>query len=162
MTTITQKIKVLFNEDLTSYSIGKAIGATPQFVDNYRAKGSSIENMRLGKAEKLIELYEQYKAKQTEEIYNVVLNASKTGTSLYFVVEYDGKILANKNTGNVNDIFSINRIIGVYGDLIGGQIDSRGQESYRGVYRAIRNILDYGKPVLKDEADLDKKFYGEI
>lgn len=162
MTTITQKIKVLFNEDLTSYRIGKENGLSAQYVDNYRTGKSKIENMQLGKAEKLIEFYEEYKELQTREVYDAVHAAQKAGTSLDFAIQFNGAVLADKGTGNINGIFSMNGYIGVYGDIIGGQIDSRAEHDYTAVYNTIRKILDYGKPVIRNEVDIDKKFYGEI
>src|SRR5699024_10977888 len=46
-------IKDLFDSEITSYKIAKDNDLSPQFVDNYRSGKYDIENMTLGKAEKL-------------------------------------------------------------------------------------------------------------
>lgn len=46
-------IKDLFSSEITSYKIAKDNDLSPQFVDNYRSGKYDIENMTLGKAEKL-------------------------------------------------------------------------------------------------------------
>lgn len=46
-------IKDLFNNEITSYKIAKDNDLSPQFIDNYRTGKYEIENMTLGKAEKL-------------------------------------------------------------------------------------------------------------
>ncbi|MBG9984684.1 XRE family transcriptional regulator [Aerococcaceae bacterium DSM 111022] len=50
-------INELFASDLTSYQIAKDNGLSPQFIDNYRVGNSKIENMRLGKAQTLVDYW---------------------------------------------------------------------------------------------------------
>ena len=51
----TDIINRLLSSSLTSYKIAKDTGNSTQFIDNYRTGKSKIENMSLGKAEKLVE-----------------------------------------------------------------------------------------------------------
>ena len=56
---LVDTIKKLLASDLTSYKIAKDCGMSPQYIDNYRTGRSKIENMALGKAEKLINYWEE-------------------------------------------------------------------------------------------------------
>lgn len=51
----TDIISRLLSSSLTSYRIAKDTGLPPQLLDNYRTGKSKVENMSLGKAEKLVE-----------------------------------------------------------------------------------------------------------
>lgn len=66
--TYTEQIEELFNSKLTSYSIAKSIGSSPQFVDNYRTSKAKVENMALGKAEALIEYWEEKKMEAYKDL----------------------------------------------------------------------------------------------
>lgn len=57
----TEKIKQLFDSEITSYQISKATGIATQSLDNYRIYDSKIENMRLGIANKLCKYYDSIK-----------------------------------------------------------------------------------------------------
>lgn len=57
----TEKIKQLFDSEITSYQISKATGIATQSLDNYRLYDSKIENMRIGIANKLCEYYDSIK-----------------------------------------------------------------------------------------------------
>lgn len=148
MTTYTKKISVLFNEDITSYAIGKAIGSSAQFVDNYRVGKSKIENMKLGKAEKLVEYFDNYKSTQAFKMYEEL----RLKNDVDYAIVLNDKVLVNHDTDNINGIFSQNGYFGVYGDVIGGQIDTR-DSSFGEVLDAIKKILSYGKPVKRSEVE---------
>ena len=55
----TNKIKQLFESEITNYQISKATGIATQSLDNYRLYDSKIENMRLGTAYKLCEYWDK-------------------------------------------------------------------------------------------------------
>lgn len=57
MALYTETINKLFQTDITSYQIAKDLCLSPQYIDNYRTGRSKIENMRLGKAELLVDYY---------------------------------------------------------------------------------------------------------
>ena len=61
----TDKIKRLFDSEITSYQISKATGIATQSLDNYRLYDSKIENMRIGIAFKLCEYYDEIKNNPT-------------------------------------------------------------------------------------------------
>jgi len=67
----TDIINRLLSSSLTSYRIAKDTGNSTQFVDNYRNGGSKVENMALGKAEKLVEY--QIKLEELKMIKNLSL-----------------------------------------------------------------------------------------
>ena len=60
----TDKIKALFNSDITSYQISKNTGIATQSLDNYRLYDSKIENMRLGIAYKLCNYWDEINDKK--------------------------------------------------------------------------------------------------
>ena len=60
----TEMIQQLFDSEITSYRIAKDCGLSPQYVDNYRVGKSKIKNMALGKAEKLVEYWEEIEMKE--------------------------------------------------------------------------------------------------
>lgn len=145
--TYTQKINVLFNEEITSYLLGKAIGSSAQFVDNYKTGKSEIANMKLGQAEKLVTFFDDYKSTQAFNIYEEL----RKNNDIDYVILLNDKILANRDTENFNSIFSQNGYFGVYGDVVaGGQVDTR-DNSFGEVLDAIKTILSYGKPVKRNE-----------
>ena len=49
-------LKTLFDSNLTTYEISKKTGTTVSMVDRYRKSESSLENMTLKTAKKLLEL----------------------------------------------------------------------------------------------------------
>lgn len=65
-----QSIKELFESDETSYNIALQTGLVPQFIDNYRVKGSKIENMSVSKAEILVNYYNEKERKLEEKTMN--------------------------------------------------------------------------------------------
>ncbi|MBG9981763.1 hypothetical protein HZY86_01395 [Aerococcaceae bacterium DSM 111020] len=68
---LVEKIEQLLASDITSYRIAKDNGLSPQYIDNYRVGNSKIENMALGKAETLINYWEEIKMKEKLTVKNL-------------------------------------------------------------------------------------------
>lgn len=93
----TDIINRLLSSSLTSYRIAKDTGNSTQFVDNYRTGKSKVENMALGKAEKLVEYQlkleelemKNIKNLSVEEFYNLD-EVSVESDGFYYTDEENG------------------------------------------------------------------------
>jgi len=96
----TDIINRLLSSSLTSYRIAKDTGNSTQFVDNYRNGGSKVENMALGKAEKLVEYQlklEELKMKKDKlTVNNLYFSHYEDGLHI-LEFEVDGKKVFVKN-----------------------------------------------------------------
>ena len=102
----TDIINRLLLSSLTSYRIAKDTDNSTQFVDNYRSGSSKVENMALGKAEKLVEyqlkLEEMEMKKEKLTVENLM--ASHYDNGLHTLEFYlDGtKVFVNNISADVN------------------------------------------------------------
>lgn len=96
----TDIINRLLSSSLTSYRIAKDTGNSTQFVDNYRSGSSKVENMALGKAEKLVEyqlkLEELKMKKEKLTVNNLYFSHYEDGLHI-LEFEVDGKKVFVKN-----------------------------------------------------------------
>lgn len=68
---LVEKIEQLLASDITSYRIAKDCELTPQYIDNYRTGKSQVKNMQLGKAQTLINYWEEIKMKEKLTVKNL-------------------------------------------------------------------------------------------
>lgn len=90
-----------------------------------------------------------------------LLEEIKNNDVAYAIMNEDSKIYCNKETSNIMDIYGYDgedgHFYGVYGDAVGGQIDSR-NVSDDIILKAIELMLDLGKPVKRSELPNDSDF----
>ena len=79
----------------------------------------------------------------------------------YAIVNEDGAVYCNLGTSNIMDIYGYDsedgRFYGVYGDAVGGQIDSR-NASDDVILKAIQLMLGLGEPVKRSELSMGSDF----
>lgn len=79
----------------------------------------------------------------------------------YAIVNKEGEVYCNKETSNIMDIYGHDdengHFYGVYGDLVGGQVDSR-NVSDKAILKAIELMLNLGEPVKRTELPADADF----
>ena len=92
-----------------------------------------------------------------------LLEEIKNNEVSYAIVNEDGKVYCNSETINIMDIYGYDgedgHFYGVYGDAVGGQIDSR-NVSDDVILKAIKLMLGLGEPVKRSELPTDSDFKG--
>ena len=90
-----------------------------------------------------------------------LLEEIKNNDVAYAIVNEDGAVYCNCETSNIMDIYGHEgedgRFYGVYGDAIGGQIDSR-DASDDVILKAIQLMLGLGEPVKRSELSMGSDF----
>lgn len=95
-----------------------------------------------------------------------LLEEIKNNEVQYAIVDDKGAVYCNRDTDNIMDIYGFDdeengHFYGVYGDAVGGQIDSR-EISDEKILKAIEFMLALGKGVRRSElnfADLKRTYY---
>lgn len=95
-----------------------------------------------------------------------LLEQIKNNEVQYAIVNDKGDVYCNRGTNNIMDIYGfddeeVGHFYGVYGDAVGGQIDSR-EISDEKILKAIEFMLTLGKAVRRSElnfADLKRTYY---
>lgn len=90
-----------------------------------------------------------------------LLEEIKNNNVAYAIVDECGKVYCNKETSNIMDIYGHDsengHFYGVYGDVVGGQVDSRNVPDET-ILKAIELMLNLGKPVKRSELPADTDF----
>lgn len=90
-----------------------------------------------------------------------LLDSIKSNDMAYAIVNEDGAVYCNRETSNIMDIYGHDsedgHFYGVYGDAVGGQIDSR-NVSDDVILKAIRLMLVLGEPVERSEIPTGSDF----
>lgn len=97
-----------------------------------------------------------------------LLNEIKNTNVSYAIMDEDNEIYCNKETNNIMDIYGYDNenghFYGVYGDVVGGQIDSR-SVSDEEILNAIKKMIALGEPIkrtdLPADADFKRTFFFE-
>ena len=129
----SEKIKWLL-DNFSQYEISRATGVAQPSLSNIKSGTRKIENLSLKVASKLTEYAEELKMEKAKQLLE---------------------------TSNIMDIYGYNgedgHFYGVYGDAVGGQIDSR-NVSDDVILKAIRLMLDLGEPVERPEIPTGSDF----
>jgi len=140
-------VEVLLNSDITAYEIEAKTGVARTTISNLRIGKSKIEKMALITAIKLTGFSKnQIRIKSTE-----ILDHMKHSKDFEYDIRLDreGKhFLLNKETANRQGFYNYysgeeRHFYGVYGDLVGGQIDSRTNTNEE-ILSAIVKMLSVG------------------
>ena len=95
-----------------------------------------------------------------------LLEQIKNNNVNYAIVDENGAVYCNRDTDNIVDIYGFDdekegHFYGVYGDAVGGQIDSR-DVSDEVILEAVEFMLELGKVVKRSElnfTDLKRTYY---
>lgn len=97
-----------------------------------------------------------------------LLNEIKNTNVSYAIMDEDNEIYCNKETNNIMDIYGYDNenghFYGVYGDVVGGQIDSK-NVSDEEILNAVKKMISLGEPIkrtdLPADADFKRTFFFE-
>ena len=152
----SKKIKWLL-DNFSQYEISKATGVAQPSLSNIKSGTRKIENLSLKVASKLTKYAEELIMEKAKEL----LDSIKSNDMAYAIVNEDGAVYCNRETSNIMDIYGHDsedgHFYGVYGDAVGGQIDSR-NVSDDVILKAIRLMLDLGEPVERPEIPTGSDF----
>jgi hypothetical protein len=148
--------KVLRSKKSTS-AIAKGADLPWTTVSDLRSGKTNLDKMSLLTAEKL-----QNYAKELEmENAKQLLEEIKNNDVAYAIVNEDGAVYCNCKTSNIMDIYGHDgedgHFYGVYGDAVGGQLDSR-NVSDDVILKAIKLMLGLGEPVKRSELSMGSDF----
>ena len=148
--------KVLRSKKSTS-AIAKGADLPWTTVSDLRSGKTNLDKMSLLTAEKL-----QNYAKELEmENAKQLLEEIKNNDVAYAIVNEDGAVYCNCETSNIMDIYGHDgengHFYGVYGDAVGGQLDSR-NVSDDVILKAIQLMLGLGEPVKRSELSTGSDF----
>ena len=90
-----------------------------------------------------------------------LLEEIKNSDVSYAIVNEDGAVYCNLGTSNIMDIYGLDgedgHFYGVYGDAVGGQLDSRNVPDDV-ILKAIKLMLGLGEPVKRSELSMGSGF----
>ena len=151
-----KKIQKLLKK-LTAYKISKATGIGSTTISRWVTGKTPIEKMSLENAIKLT----NYAEKLEMEIAKQLLEDIKNNDVAYAIVNEDGAVYCNRETSNIMDIYGHDsedgHFYGVYGDAVGGQLDSRNVPDDV-ILKAIKLMLGLGEPVKRSELSMGSDF----
>lgn len=152
----SKKIKWLL-DNFSQYEISRATGVAQPSLSNIKSGTRKIENLSLKVASKLTEYAEELKMEKANQLLETIKNNDVS----YAIVNEDGVVYCNCETSNIMDIYGHDgedgHFYGVYGDAVGGQLDSR-NVSDDVILKAIRLMLDLGEPVERPEIPTGSDF----
>ena len=142
---------------VTAYRISKATGIGDTTISRWVTGKTPIEKMSLENAIKLTKYAEELTMISAKELLETI----KNNDVAYAIVNEDGAVYCNLGTSNIMDIYGYDsedgRFYGVYGDAVGGQIDSR-NASDDVILKAIQLMLGLGEPVKRSELSMGSDF----
>lgn len=144
-------VELLLESEVTAYEVEKKTGITRMAISKYRNGQSQVINMPLGVAIKLTEFAQNQISIKAGELLDWMKNSNKR---FNYVIKKDGYYLKNSDTGNFQEIYSMENeeghFYGVYGDVVNGQVDSRTHADTE-IKQAIVKMLSEGNIVDRNE-----------
>ena len=148
--------KVLRSKKSTS-AIAKGADLPWTTVSDLRSGKTNLDKMSLLTAEKL----QNYAKELDMENAKQLLEEIKNNDVAYAIVNEAGAVYCNCETSNIMDIYGHDgedgHFYGVYGDAVGGQLDSR-NVSDDVILKAIKLMLGLGEPVNRSELSMGSDF----
>ncbi|HEP3563287.1 TPA: DUF3553 domain-containing protein [Streptococcus pyogenes] len=142
---------------VTAYKISKATGIGDTTISRWVTGKTPIEKMSLENAIKLTNYAEELTMISAKELLETI----KNNDVAYAIVNEDGAVYCNLETSNIMDIYGHNgedgHFYGVYGDAVGGQLDSRNVPDDV-ILKAIKLMLGLGEPVKRSELSMGSDF----
>ena len=144
-------------QTVTAYRISKATGIGDTTISRWVTGKTPIGKMSLENAIKLTNYAEELEMENAKQL----LEEIKNNEVAYAVVNEDGSVYCNCETSNIMDIYGHDgedgHFYGVYGDAVGGQLDSR-NVSDDVILKAIQLMLGLGEPVKRSELSTGSDF----
>lgn len=145
-------VEVLLNSEVSAYEIEAKTGVTRMTISNLRTGKANVEKMELMTAIKLTRFSKnQIRINSTD-----LLNRMKHSKPFEYDIKLDSEgkyLLTNTDTGNRQSIYNYKNdeehFYGVYGELVGGQIDSR-KNTDEEILSAIEKMLSVGNLKVRD------------
>lgn len=142
---------------VTAYRISKATGIGDTTISRWVTGKTPIEKMSLENAIKLTNYAEELEMENAKQL----LEEIKNNDVAYAIVNEAGAVYCNCETSNIMDIYGHDgedgHFYGVYGDAVGGQLDSR-NVSDDVILKAIQLMLGLGEPVKRSELSTGSDF----
>lgn len=142
---------------VTAYRISKATGISDTTISRWVTGKTPIEKMSLENAIKLTNYVEELDMENAKQLLEEIKNNDVS----YAIVNEDGAVYCNLGTSNIMDIYGIDgedgHFYGVYGDAVGGQLDSRNVPDDV-ILKAIKLMLGLGEPVKRSELSMGPDF----
>jgi hypothetical protein len=142
---------------VTAYRISKATGIGDTTISRWVTGKTPIEKMSLENAIKLTNYAEELEMEKAKQL----LEEIKSNDVAYAIVNENGAVYCNCETSNIMDIYGHDsengHFYGVYGDAVGGQLDSR-NVSDDVILKAIELMLGLGDPVKRSELSFGSDF----
>ena len=152
----TKQIEWLL-KNASGYQISKMSGVAQPTISALINKKRSIENITIETGYKLTNYAKELQMEKAKQL----LEEIKNNDVAYAVVNEDGAVYCNCETSNIMDIYGYDgengHFYGVYGDAVGGQIDSR-DVSDDVILKAIQLMLSLGEPVKRSELSMGSDF----
>ena len=144
-------------QTVTAYRISKATGIGDTTISRWVTGKTPIEKMSLENAIKLTNYVEELDMENAKQL----LEEIKNNDVAYAIVNEAGAVYCNRETSNIMDIYGHDgadgHFYGVYGDAVGGQLDSR-NVSDDVILKAIQLMLGLGEPVKRSELSTGSDF----
>lgn len=142
---------------VTAYRISKATGISDTTISRWVTGKTPIEKMSLENAIKLTNYVEELDMENAKQL----LEEIKNNDVAYAIVKEDGAVYCNLGTSNIMDIYGHDgedgHFYGVYGDAVGGQLDSRNVPDDV-ILKAIQLMIGLGEPVKRSELSTGSDF----
>lgn len=142
---------------VTAYRISKATGIGDTTISRWVTGKTPIEKMSLENAIKLTNYVEELDMENAKQL----LEEIKNNDVAYAIVNEAGAVYCNCETSNIMDIYGHDgedgHFYGVYGDAVGGQLDSR-NVSDDVILKAIQLMLGLGELVKRSELSTGSDF----
>ena len=152
----TKQIEWLL-KNASGYQISKMSGVAQPTISALINKKRSVENLTIETGYKLTNYAKELQMEKAKEL----LENIKNNDVAYAIVSEDGAVYCNLGTSNIMDIYGHDgengHFYGVYGDAVGGQIDSR-NVSDDVILKAIHLMLGLGEPVKRSELSMGSDF----
>lgn len=152
----TKQIEWLL-KNASGYQISKMSGVAQPTISALINKKRSVENLTIETGHKLTNCAKELKMEKAKQL----LEEIKNNNIAYAIVNEDGKVYCNLGTSNIMDIYGHDdedgHFYGVYGDAVGGQLDSR-NVSNDAILKAIQLMLGLGEPVKRSELTMGPDF----
>lgn len=152
-----KQIEALLKSNISTSAIAKGAGLPWSTVADLRSGKTNLDKMSLLTAEKLQKYAEEMKMEKAKQL----LEEIKNNDVAYAIVNEDGAVYRNRETSNIMDVYGHDgedgHFYGVYGDAVGGQLDSR-NVSDDVILKAIHLMLGLGEPVKRSELSMGSDF----
>lgn len=152
-----KQIEALLKSNISTSAIAKGAGLPWSTVADLRSGKTNLDKMSLLTAEKLQKYAKEMKMEKAKQL----LEEIKNNDVAYAIVNEDGAVYCNRETSNIMDVYGHDgedgHFYGVYGDAVGGQLDSR-NVSDDVILKAIHLMLGLGEPVKRSELSMGSDF----